>query len=146
MGAKNLENLNNFSGFLKEELDKNDYDGHLILVGGNVMPEKKGKIHKDVDLLFYSKDLCIKNIKVEEDDQDFAKFAEFFKGVGDKLDFNEKVKTPYYFDYMYCFDGSIQLIPENGVPLEIIPVRKDRQKDSIEDFLKNDERPMVVLF
>jgi hypothetical protein len=146
LGPQNLKNLTNFSSTLKEEIEKKGIEGHLFLVGGIVMPEKIGKKHKDIDLLFYSKDICVGNIRAKENDEDFANFAEFFKDVGNKLGWDEKVNNPYFYSYQFCGDGSIELKPPNGVSLEIIPTRKDGLNNSFENYVENRDRPGVLLF
>ena len=146
LGPQNLKNLTNFSSALKEELKEKEIEGHLFLVGGIVMPEKKGVTHKDIDLVFYSEDMCVENIKAKENDEDFAKFADFFKDVGDKLDWTEKVKKPYFYSYQFCGDGSVELNPKNGVPVEIIMVRKDALNNSFNEYIEDKDRPRVILF
>lgn len=146
LGPQNLKNLTNFSGALKEELEKQGIEGHLFLVGGTVMPEKVGKNHKDIDLLFYSEDLNLKKIFLKENDEDFAKFSEFFEKIGANLDWTEKVNKPYFHSYQFCGDGSIELKPSNGVPLEIIPTRKDALNNSFKDYEENLDRPGILLF
>lgn len=146
LGPRNLENLSNFSEVLRTELQEKKIEAHLILVGGNVMPEKRGKYHKDVDLIFYSREVGIGEVYPKEDSPTFAKFAEFLKNVGDNLSWEEKVNKPYFFDYEYSFDGSVELIPKEGVPLELLPVRADSLRGSFEDYVKNQDRPMAVIF
>jgi hypothetical protein len=137
LGPDNLKNLTTFSRSLQEEFRQQNSDVHLALVGGNLMPEKQGKSHKDMDFIVSSPDLNVNPIP-REDDPDFAKFAQFITSVGNKLNWDVKVNPPWFKDYMYSFDGSVNLIPPTGVPLEILSVGKNS--------LKNNSRPSVVLF
>ncbi len=146
LGPQNLKNLTKFAGALKEVLEEQKIDGHLLLIGGTVMPEKQGTFHKDVDLIFYSEELNLKNAYIKEGDEDFAKFAEFFKKMGDKLRWTEEINEPYFYHFAYCFDGSIVLKPKDGVTLEILPTREDSLKNSVNEYVEQLDRPAVVLF
>lgn len=43
LGPQNLENLNSFSQALKTKSNELGLEPHLVLVGGNINPEKKRK-------------------------------------------------------------------------------------------------------
>jgi hypothetical protein len=137
LGLDNLKNLITFSKSLQEEFQQQNSDVHLALVGGNLMPEKQGKFHKDMDFIVSSPNLNT-NPSPKEDDPDFAKFTQFITSIGNKLNWDVKVNPPWFMDYECSFDGSVNLIPPTGVPLEILSVGKNP--------LKSDSRPSVVLF
>lgn len=146
LGPKNLENLTNFATALKEELKKQETDGHLVLIGGMVLPEKQGKNHKDIDLVFYSSQLNLKEMIIKEDDKDFNEFTNFSKKISNKLGWTDEINEPYFYDFLYSFDGSVVLKPEDGIPLEVLPIREDSLKSSVDEYVKQLDRPAVILF
>ena len=54
LGQENLGNILKLNEEIKKTAEKEGIEYHLLLVGGNVRPDKRGKYHKDVDLVLFS--------------------------------------------------------------------------------------------
>jgi len=144
LGPQNLENLISFSQALIKKSNEQDIDDfHLLLAGGTVDPKKQGKFHKDIDLVIYAPELTV-DPSIEKNDTKFNKFVDFLSQITTSLGWQREVKEPHFDgDYMYRFDGSVNLIPPTGVPFEIVA---NSNTDPMPKILEIEKRPYLILF
>lgn len=142
-GVKNIETLGR--AIKKTSLEKG-IEFHLLLVGGNIKPEKRGKWHKDIDLVAYSPQLAPTSF-FGHNDAEFNLISDFISETNQQLGWGIEIEEPWFQEYELSGDGKITLTPPNGdKPIEILPVRKDRLFGSFEEYLKKDTEPHMVLF
>jgi len=144
LGTENLENITKLGAAIKAETQKRQIETHLMLVGGTVKPEKRGQLHKDVDLVLYSPQLA-PNYFSRGVCPKFDAFASFVCDVAQNLDWESEIEKPWFFDFETCGDGKVILHP-SGKPIEVLPVRQDRITNSFEDYQKLETDPFWVLF
>jgi len=144
LGIKNLENISRLGDIIKTESEKQQIESHLLLVGGMVKPEKRGKFHKDVDLVFYSPQLASETMP-KDDCPKFDKFASFISDVAKQLDWKVEIEKPWFVDYEYCGDGKV-ILYNDGEPIEVLPVREDKISNSFEEYKKDEKDPYVIIF
>ncbi|MDD2483023.1 MAG: hypothetical protein PHE32_00410 [Candidatus Shapirobacteria bacterium] len=144
LGIKNFENINKLGDAFKTESEKRQIELHLLLVGGMVKPEKRGKKHKDVDLVLYSPQLASENFP-KGDCPKFKTFASFVGDVAKELGWEIKIEEPWFIDYEYSGDGKVILYPD-GEPVEVLPVRQDKLLNSFEDYQKAERDPYITVF
>ena len=145
MGSENLDNLNKLSQVTREVSFELGVESHLLLVGGIVRPEKQGKYHKDLDIVFYCPTLATEYY-VGGSQEKFDKFSDFFRKVSEKLNWKIETENPWFYDFESAGDGKVILSSDKGVPIEVLPVREDRISGSFENFLKSENNPHEVLF
>jgi hypothetical protein len=147
LGLENLNNIKDLTQAIKAISFETGTESHLLLVGGMVKPEKSGKYHKDVDLVFYCPSLATE-IYTGGEHKKFDEFAIFFKKVNEKLGWKMEVEEPWFQDYEVCGDGKIILFSDKGVPIEVLPTREDILKSSFQEFLENDKNnnPSEIIF
>jgi hypothetical protein len=146
LGINNLENVRKIAEAVKKSANESNIEAHLLLVGGNVRPEKQGKYHKDVDLKLYSPQLTTETYFGGEHPK-FDKFAKFIGNISEQLDWGIEIENPWFFEHEHCGDGKIVLSPNKGSkPIEVLPVRQDNLLGSFEEYLKSDIDPYIVLF
>ncbi|MFA5025871.1 MAG: hypothetical protein WC503_05185 [Candidatus Shapirobacteria bacterium] len=144
LGGESVGDINKLCEAIIVHSHESKIETHLLLVGGNVRPEKQGLTHKDVDLKLYSPDLA-SEIFMGGDCPKFDKFAAFVSDVGKSLGWGVEIEKPWFNDYEYCGDGKVTLYP-SGKPIEVLPVRVDGIYSSFEEFLLKDTDPHLALF
>lgn len=144
LGRDSLNDINMLCETMKTCSSKLGIDVHLLLVGGAVKPEKRGCVHKDVDLRFYSRELACE-LYLRGECPKFDKFAEFISAVGGDLGWGVEIEKPWFDDYESSGDGKVVLLPQ-GKPIEVLPVREDNLFASFEEFLSKETEPYFVLF
>lgn len=145
LGQENLDNVSVLAQVIKSVSFETGVESHLLLVGGMVKPEKQGRGHKDVDMVFYSPSLATEYF-MGGGHEKFDKFGDFFKKVNEKLNWNLKVENPWFFDFETSGDGKVVLSTNKGVPIEVLPVREDSLSGSFENYLKSEKDPYEILF
>ncbi len=146
LGQENLKNIDKLGKAIKKLAQEKEIETHLVLVGGNVKPEKRGKWHKDIDLVVYSPQLAPTSY-FGNNNSEFNLISDFISETNQQLGWGMAVEEPWFQEYELCGDGKITLTPPNGdKPIEILPVRKDRLFGSFEDYLEKDTEPQVVIF
>jgi hypothetical protein len=143
LGPENLHNLMLLNTAIQKEAKIRQIDTHLLLVGGNVKPEKQGKPHKDVDLVFYSPQLSTEYYKGGECPK-FDTFASFIQNVATALNWSVDVQKPWYRDAEYSGEGKVTL-STTGLPIEILATSENQLNSSFQQFLNKETRPSVVL-
>lgn len=147
LGPENLKNIKDFGVALSAQAKEKQIEVHLILVGGNVRPEKRGKFHKDIDLVLYSPQLSTEIFIGQNEHPKFDIFAEFIQKTCKQLNWKNEIKEPWFSDFEFCGDGKVVLFPgKDSKPIEILPVRQDRLSGSFDQYLKSDINPNMVLF
>lgn len=145
LGKESVEDIKQLCGAIRIQSHESQIGTtHLLLVGGNVRPEKLGLVHKDVDLKLYAPELA-SEIFMGGECPKFDKFAAFVSDVAKSLSWGVEIEKPWFNDYEYCGDGKVILYP-SGKPIEILPVRADGIYSSFEEFLSKDKDPHLVLF
>lgn len=144
LGPENIKNLEIITANLKKTLKDQNYDGNLLLVGGTVRPEKKGKDHKDVDLRLRSKALAVESFS--KTGPKFDRFAEFMSQMCKKLNWEIEIQQPVFYSYPDRKDGIVVLTPQKGKPIEILPAAEGALYGSFEEFKKHETDPYFVLF
>ncbi|MDD4938512.1 MAG: hypothetical protein PHX34_05930 [Candidatus Shapirobacteria bacterium] len=145
LGINNLENVKRIVETVKRSANKLNIETHLLLVGGNVRPEKRGKYHKDVDLVLYSPQLATE-VYFGGEHPKFDKFAKFIGDISDELGWKIETENPWFFEHEHCGDGKVTLLPGgNEKPIEVLPVRQSSLNGSFEGYLKSETDPYVIL-
>jgi len=93
LGPESLENIHKLSTTIKTKAQEQKIEAHLILVGGNVKPEKRGRPHKDVNLILYSPQLATEIFSGGEHPR-FNAFASFISAVARKLEWGTEIVEP----------------------------------------------------
>jgi len=146
LGPDGVKNIATLGTAMKNLSQEKNIEFHLLLVGGNVRPEKRGKWHKDIDLVSYSPQLATKSY-FGNNDSEFNVFSDFISEVNQRLGWGIEIEEPWFFDYESCGDGKITLYPLIGnKPIEVLPVRKDQLFKSFEEYLQKDTDSYIVLF
>ena len=146
LGLENLNNVRTLAQAIQTVSFEAGYKSHLLLVGGMVKPEKQGRYHKDIDMVFYCPPLGTEYYNGDGDHKKFDNLAVFLGKVNDKLGWKMDVVNPWFMDYEFAGDGKIVLSANNGVPIEVLPVREECLGNSFEDFLKSEREPYEVVF
>ena len=144
LGPENFKNIITLSKAIKTEAQKQQIETHLLLVGGNVRPEKQGKIHKDVDLVLYSPPFATE-VYMGGDSPKFDAFAAFVQSAVKDLHWESETERPWFRDPEFCGDGKV-VLHTGEKPIEVLPVRQDRISSSFENYQKNETNPSVVIF
>ena len=143
LGTENLGNIMKLNAAIQEEANRSRIETHLLLIGGNVKPEKRGKFHKDVDLKLYSPQLATEVFTGGESPK-FDIFASFINKIASTLNWKINVEKPWFHDYEFCSDGKV-VLQTTGSPIEILPTREDSIKPSFKEFLDQNADPHAVL-
>lgn len=144
LGPENFRNVITLSKAIKAEAQKQQIETHLLLVGGNVRPEKKGKIHKDVDLVLYSP-LIATEVYIGGGSSKFGAFAAFVQSAVKDLHWEIEIERPWFRDPGFCGDGKV-VLHTGEKPIEVLPVRQDQISNSFENYQNNETNPFVVIF
>ena len=144
LGPDNLKSIVDLGVAINAQAQAQQIEAHLILVGGNVKPEKRGRMHKDVDLVLYSPQLATEIFFGGEHPR-FDIFASFVSAVGNQLGWDVEIDNPWFNDYESCGDGKV-VLSSGEKPIEVLPVRRDRLSNSFEEYLKSNTDPYVVIF
>jgi hypothetical protein len=145
LGPESLNNVLKFAKAVKTEAQERQIEAHLMIVGGNVKPEKQGKHHKDVDMVLYSPQLYSENLSEENNYPKFDAFASFISDVAKKLDWQSEKEDPYFYEYSNCWNGKV-ILQTNKKPIEVMPVFKNRLSTSFENYRKTEINPIEVIF
>jgi len=147
LGPENTKNIKILNEKIAELAKKEGIEYHLLLVGGNVKPEKRGTYHKDVDLVLFSPQLATEYYRGGDDKHPkFDEFADFLTKVGEQLEWVSQTEEPWFFDYEFCGSGKVTLQPKgDGKPIEILPVEESWTKLSFENYLIKDKEPYEII-
>ena len=145
LGQENVNNIEKFGKTIKTLVIEKGIEAHLLLVGGNVKPEKRGLEHKDVDLVLYSPQLA-PTFFSGNNDPGFEPFSDFISEASERLGWEKKVEEPWFLEYSLSEDGKVVLKPTSGKPIEVLAIRKDNLCGSFEEHLSKQRDPCVVLF
>lgn len=145
LGQENVKNIEKLGKTIKTLAIEKGIEAHLLLVGGNVKPEKRGKDHKDVDLVLYSPELAPVFFS-GNNNPEFNNLSDFISEAGERLGWEKKIEKPWFLEYSLCEDGKVVLKPTSGKPIEVLATRKDNLYGSFEECLSKQRDPYVVLF
>lgn len=141
MGEENLANLRLLCKTVASLAQTCGIEAHLLLVGGYVNHKKKDLPRKDIDLILRSPALAT----AYRTGENFDRFAGFVNEIGGELDWNTETDSPFFDSHEHSSDGKVILRPQLGLPIEVLPVRKDTMGKSFEEYLSHEREPHKVL-